>query len=872
MNTLAETINDPISSHTKKSLYEKLIDPEIFGYYPADVRSSCEVKNINYDKSKPEIFFTPDFLIHIQNVPCIVVASCSPDESLESLLAMARLYAFEINNQFEQNVNPCQKIIATDGNRVMMTKWMQPRPMFTLSYSTLTTNATDDAEKLLRVCSRSDNVESVGDFYSLVADNYQCYRPSRLLSKDFMVSSHGFENDFGKQLLAKIGHVFEPKTLQDRVGVVNHSFVVSSSYKAHCSIMTNIIIDAIGYIDTKVSDPDNVQTINLVGGQATQELGLVSGIKGSGKSAFFDFLQFNYLPEEMAGSVCWCRIDMQTIEPGSENLADRIFNDCCHQLLVQNKEIDIKDLTVLAEIFPQEYQVFCQQTEDSSAIADSVEGMREVAFFNQLVDNKPLFFSRLLNYVVSRFRKLPIIVIDNADEHIEHESDHLVKVLQDLSATDNNLTFISLSDKTVDKHQDEYWLDRASNFLNIRIEPPAFEDILQSRLAYAMFSIGQGSTFISRVGNNSLTATPNHIMLFLNCVYNSCFDNSRYSTLLKHLVDGNIRKGIELFVNCCASGHISDKQLKRMFTSSSDFLLPNHTVMKILAKPKNRYFNDAESHIKNLFHSYELPGFPDPFVRFSLLHYLQKHAGLNEDNALVVDKVILDLKRLGHKEESIRQQISELQRAECLEVIDEVLDDSARVRIKPFGEAHIDLLKDLTYISMVSEDTLFDKSQTANAIAKNIMGTGDYLKDSPDAELNNCFLLIEYLDENHQKFFSEEDFVSTVLTSMKAFIKSKIDSSTTYNCGSDEITAYPQGTEVVANITSVQNYGIFVGFDQTLQGLIHKSNITLNPNQLSEFKVGDAVRARVISFSKKHRRFSLQLLERIGTLETGLAH
>jgi len=71
---------------------------------------------------------------------------------------------------------------------------------------------------------------------------------------------------------------------------------------------------------------------------------------------------------------------------------------------------------------------------------------------------------------------------------------------------------------------------------------------------------------------------------------------------------------------------------------------------------------------------------------------------------------------------------------------------------------------------------------------------------------------------------------------------------------------YPVGTKVVGRVKTVTDFGIFIGFDEGVDGLIHVSEISWtkkikHPNEL--FKKGQEVEAVVLNIDGKNERFSL---------------
>lgn len=74
------------------------------------------------------------------------------------------------------------------------------------------------------------------------------------------------------------------------------------------------------------------------------------------------------------------------------------------------------------------------------------------------------------------------------------------------------------------------------------------------------------------------------------------------------------------------------------------------------------------------------------------------------------------------------------------------------------------------------------------------------------------------------------------------------------------IEKYPEGTIVEAPVKNITDFGIFVGIEEGIDGLIHVSDISWtkkihHPGEL--YKVGDMVKAKVLTVDKENEKFTL---------------
>jgi len=71
---------------------------------------------------------------------------------------------------------------------------------------------------------------------------------------------------------------------------------------------------------------------------------------------------------------------------------------------------------------------------------------------------------------------------------------------------------------------------------------------------------------------------------------------------------------------------------------------------------------------------------------------------------------------------------------------------------------------------------------------------------------------------------------------------------------------YPEGTILEASVKNITEFGLFIGIEDGIDGLIHVSDLSWtkkirHPNEL--YKVGDVVRAKVLTVDKENEKFTL---------------
>jgi hypothetical protein len=190
--------------------------------------------------------------------------------------------------------------------------------------------------------------------------------------------------------------------------------------------------------------------------------------------------------------------------------------------------------------------------------------------------------------------------------------------------------------------------------------------------------------------------------------------------------------------------------------------------------------------------------------------------------------------------------------------------------IAPPGYIHFELLKNITYLSTVSEDTYFRQSEVATKIRNNMVGDGAFYRFTRESAISTSKLLVDYLDEYYRDFFMASERVIAMehftpyklISSIKEYIDKLLEENPDLAKHERIIIENPPGTHVRATVTNIQSYGLFVEIGLEYDGYISKSEFGNIPQSYIDcFQEGDLVEAEVIEFNKNHRRFSLRLLE-----------
>ena len=107
-----------------KLIHALLRDPLQLGIPEENIRDKEFLQPTALDKKAGRTSgYIPDYAVSIGALPLLIVEAKSPDTDPEVGYREAGLYAFHLNKQFKANVNPCQRILATNGKRILAGPW-----------------------------------------------------------------------------------------------------------------------------------------------------------------------------------------------------------------------------------------------------------------------------------------------------------------------------------------------------------------------------------------------------------------------------------------------------------------------------------------------------------------------------------------------------------------------------------------------------------------------------------------------------------------------------------------------------------------------------------------------------------------------------
>ena len=856
--------------------------PVGLGFKDTDFRTKGDIRKIAIDKGRNKKLYYPDYAIICDGLPLMIIEAKAPNEDLEEAIREARLYASELNAYYPRGVNPCQKVVATDGLKILAGYWDDSINYIEISPEELTA-AHPSFDNFMQFAAHSSIKKSAKDILRSIRTDARYFKPVHMLGGKSVANELIGDNSFGTNVSIEYKYLFNPESLEDRASVVRNAYVVSKRKQAHVAPIDRLIRSALPRqivdahkIDDTSSASNLIEAIQHYGKDESQ-ICLLVGSVGSGKSTFTDYLHHKALPSTVMRATQWINLNLNQAPLSRELIYDWVISSALKAIASAHVEIDLEDLSVLKKIYSK--QLAALDKGKASLFSRDSDRYAEIVFaeLDRLQADKIATFSGVIDLVYKKNHQLLVIVLDNCDKRGRDDQLLMFEVASWLKNNFSCIVFLPLRDTTYDQYRNEPPLDTVIKDLVFRIDPPLLDRVIQARLNFALREISTQKAKFTYMLSNGMRVECNRseVASYLKTITASLFQDQLFKRIVSGLAGRNIRKGLEILLDFCKSGYITADEILKVRTNGGDHQLPKHTVAKILLKGRRKYYGDSDATIKNLFSSYGEDDLPDPFIRISILQWLKNRWRIPGPNSTLgfhqARSLFLDLQALGHSELRVQTELEFLVKSGCIfsESNGNVVEPEDLVCISPGGHVHLDLLRDVNYLAAVSEDVFFRENQTPKQIAENIVGRGQFRADSRATSIANSNLLLEYLVDYQEKFFPGmvqavaperlDDMLDLLeLRDCVRQVKSNDHQTRHFETMA---SAYPIGSKMEAQVVSIQQYGFFIEFGLNGKGLVHKSNYGHAKQAfLDQLETGDWVMVELQNYSSEKMRFGARLI------------
>ena len=738
-----------------------------FNYSTSEYRTKPNIKALLIDKGSSGKLYYPDYVIIFNGLPLLVIEAKAPNEDIEEGLRQARLYANELNSKFSRSINPCQRLIATDGLRTICSYVDSSEIFIDLKFDEIDpTNPSFN--KLLEFGSKEVLNKEAEIILKTIRGGSKFIKPKQLLGGKSVQNTELKENSFGSTLSLEFRSIFNPASQEDRRNIVNNAYITTKRILHHVQPIEKIIRKSktIGLDHVKTIEDTETPTeiIDKLRNRDSlrNELILLIGNVGAGKSTFTDYLKEKALPKEIKDSTAWLSINLNNAPLNKEEIYKWIKNEIINRLIENHPQYDFEEKNTLLKLYGLEFKALrkgvAQFYEPGSSDWNKL-------FANKLIElesNPDIKSKALIRYLCTNRQKLFVVVLDNCDKRKTEEQLLMFEVATWLKEFYECLVFLPMRDTTFNIYRKEKPLDTVVKDLVFKIDPPLLREVIIERVKYTLRVMGKDKKLLFyELPNGMKVEYPQSEQgLYLASIVRSLFENVYFNRLVSGIAGKDLRKGLEVFLDFCKSGHLDEAEVLKMKKFGAQHILKNHLVSKIILRGSKKYYAGEESIIKNVFASNpEEDVLPNPFTRLFILKWLfelhykdgpSKIKGFHRSKDLIISLV-----SCGHNRERVLKELDTLLKYGLItneSLSNDLEDENDLISLTSYGIIHLDLLDDLNYMSACAEDVYFRENQIAVEICNkmtNKTGNGQF---SFETIISNSLLLINYLDEYANNF------------------------------------------------------------------------------------------------------------------------
>lgn len=756
---------------TESDVEHKVVWPLLTSPHPtglnfssADILTKRSTRRLEIGKGGTRKLYYPDYLIVLGGLPLLVVEAKAPGEDLHEALREARLYGAEINALFETGTNPVSRTIVCDGRRLLSSPIDSADPDFDLPLDAATV-ATQQFAEFVEIC-RRPVLQQRADGMRAKLRRPLYRRPVSLVGGATFQNEELAQNTFGATIVGDYGHIFNPRTLADRERIVRGAYIASLKQQRYVEPIDRLIRNAVApaaaslpVIENSRQPKEISKVLESDRRKLENQIMLLIGSVGAGKSTFVDYLSMTALPEAVRERTVWVRLNLNDAPLDVARAYEWVAHGMLEELRNSFSDVDYDELKNLETLFAPELR---RLRKGALAVLDakSVEyKVRLADYIRELQSNDLGMAKAIARHECGSRRLLLVVVLDNCDKRTRDEQLAMFQIAHWLQNEFRCFIILPLRDVTYDLHRHDPPLDTALKQFVFRIEPPSFSDVLQARVRLALEEIAQ----TAQTATNLSYLLPNGIRvsypaqdqaLYLASILRSLYAHDRFvRQVMTGLAGRDVRKALEIFLEFCISGHIGEDEIYKIRFFEGQHILPISVVARVLLRMRRRFYDGNASYLKNIVQCAPEDALPDHFVRINVLRWFEQR--LREKGPAGVEgfhraaDMLTDLSAAGHDSDRVSIELGYLVREGLLipeHLRDELASAADLVKISSSGVVHLQLMVNPEYLAACAEDSWIGDAGLSERVAARI-GRSIDAHFSALTTASNAEEFVAYLEE-----------------------------------------------------------------------------------------------------------------------------
>ncbi|WP_159392821.1 hypothetical protein [Methylobacterium sp. C1] len=646
-----------------------LTRPECLGIPNERIRSKEGISARDIGKgNKQKIGYIPDYCVYLQSLPVLIVEAKKPHRDVHVAYGEARLYATEINRSFPHNLNPCSRIISTDGTHLLAGYW-DAEPEVSVSVAALNP-ATPAMDQLIKIAGR-EQLARVIEPISVALRAKDFRRPFNQGAGQAQIISRLEPNTFAADLSPVLRRYFSSRDQTTDPEIYSKAYVSSNEVSSYDRILEFFLKDRLSRarrrteLTTTRRKSDKITKAISTFGEAKPiggDLQLVTGSVGVGKSLFArrykEFLQ----PKQMEEKNHWAFLDFVNAPDDLTKWNEWVCEQFTESIVEEGAPFDLRDGDDQERIFAKDLadrSSYYKRMEKIQVDRGELERARDLEQWRTDHSRLALGIARYLQG--DRGENL-IVVFDNVDKlDVNTQLAAFQTALWFMDQT-RCLVVLQMRDSTFEAYKDRPPLDTYKSGQIFHISPPRFVDVVRKRLELCLDSLSEHAPeqvkFQTRSGI-TISYPSTRAGEFLKGIYIELFQKpNNVSRILEALAGRNVRNALDMFMAIITSGHMPEDVIASVAQGSGFQAFPEYRILRALMRQDYRYFNNYSGFVANIFNCDSKWARPSNLIIPEILFYVLRKRKDKGDNGQVgfmaVARLVFEMEALGFVEEDVR--------------------------------------------------------------------------------------------------------------------------------------------------------------------------------------------------------------------------
>jgi hypothetical protein len=711
--------------------------------------------------------YYPDYSIWFHGLPTMVVEAKAPDVAAEEGYREASLYARHLNQKFPAGLNPCARIMATNGKVFLFGSW-DAAPDLTLSLTDLRIGTTG-LESVQALCSGQVLMHFALQLSQQLKLTNVVF-PYEMLGGQAVLNAKLPLNTFAADLSPILRRYFSSTPQENIHEIAEKAYVSSNEVTEYDRVLESLLKERLTFrqqtivqrLEPKKHEEPHVAKVISAFNQerpAHGQLQIIQGPVGAGKSLFARRYKDVLQNPEDAALTRWAFVDFNTSTMGDVPTAERwLFESFIEAFQTENPHFDLFSAAAQRGIFSRNIQRRRSVYEELERVSKEQAAAMRAADLAKWQDDPKEFAQGLAMYVLGGRHEVLVVVMDNVDRLDLAGQLTGFNVALSFMALTKCFVILQLRDETYERFKDKPPLDTYRTGITFHISPPRFIDVVKRRLELSLEYLTSQASEVQRytVESGARIVYPKSALgLFLGQLYIELFERRHnISRVLEALAGRDVRRALEMFASVITSGHLSATSITSSVAGAGTIPIREHNVLKILMRTDYRFASDRSGYIINVFSFDRDWERPDNFLLIEVLYYLtvnrKKRGQIGLEGYFTCRHIAGVLQTFGYVPDDVLAALNYLFRkqlisADHMNSVAVDFDDS--VHVLAAGWIHLRVLPErLEYLYGILPTVPFADQSVAQAISE-ILNKESVHGDVPaSAKAGAVRRLFKYLD------------------------------------------------------------------------------------------------------------------------------